>query len=310
MDKNVLYLVTFLRKKFNQLIEAVRSIKFQPPEIQKVEITNPSEKMESVSVTNIPEMPDFNRMFVDLEKTFESSIKSVVAELKKKPSDDGQKLLKKLNELKQSFESIDVQNDFSSIINEIKKINVNREIDWKPFVKQVETIVSAMPDLSNYARHDEIKVFLNDNQLTKLTKALQISVSTTSGGGGGNEVLRSILTAVNSRNLPTDLTYTSYDPGITDGNLTLSGLASGKHAEVYFLLFNNWNTDLLEFDILEGSGGAVKFGFGLAKDGGLVSMNLPGPWVLASNTNPYFDRISGGAASKTGITFGYKIVND
>lgn len=108
----------------------------------------------------------------------------------------------------------------------------------------------------------------------------------------------------------TDLTYTSYDPGVTDGNLTLTGLEAGKHAEVYFIVCNNWNTDLLEFDIKAGSGGSVIFGFGLAKEGGIVAMHLPGAWVLASNTNPYFDRISGGAAGKTGITLGYKIVTD
>lgn len=174
-----------------QKIEGQVDISF--PDIQKVEITNPQEPLETVTVSNLKELPDYG-----------DKLERIIGELsREEKSADYSEIINALKEVVRTLE-VD-KTDYSPIIKSIENAVIQLkqkypEFDDTQIIKAVKEIPSF--DLDKYLYDGQFPVIINDKQIKKLVDAFskktgQIIATSSSAGDTSKlsreETLRKIL---------------------------------------------------------------------------------------------------------------------
>lgn len=159
------------------------------PEVQKVEIVNPSEPSETVEVSNLSTLAEsFSKVVLELNNNLINSLDGLKNLIPKdKTSEITNKIEKLSKSLSKDLDLSSVIKGLSDVKKGIDRIEIPKnEVDLKPILTEIKRLGELIPDLSEYSKYGEFKVLLNPEQLDKLVKALNVSLAV-SGGGGGNQ---------------------------------------------------------------------------------------------------------------------------
>lgn len=247
------------------------------PDIQRVELVNPSAPTETVEVSNLPALEEsFSKAVFELG---DNLIRSLEELQKSIPEDKTSKITEKIEKLGKLLEKSNKDLDLSKIIkglSDIKKgidgIEIPKtELDLKPVLEQIKQLGELIPDLSDYTKYGEFKVLLNPEQLDKLVKALNVSVSMSGGGGSKGTLLDpSIVQERGLSGTGVDTTIT-----LTTLNTQYTVPASVPTTDYVLVLSNQSDTN-----ILWGFQSSGTLGNLLLATSGLASMRLAGGQVI------------------------------
>lgn len=182
--KDLRTITTFLKNFFTKVVLSIKGkVEVQNfPEVQKVEVSNPTESYKTVEVSNLSE----------LQKTVETSLVDVVKELKEvssrtgknKPEKAKEDLLKSLRAIKKELavkpedRTHLVITKLDELVKGIEKIDTTTDI--KPIVNELQTVIAGLDFFKNVKRFDEIKVRLPDKQIEKIAKSMGSAIDSSS----------------------------------------------------------------------------------------------------------------------------------
>lgn len=159
------------------------------PDVQRVELVNPSAPTETVEVSNLPALEEsFSKAVFELGDNLITKLEELQKVI---PEDKTSKITEKIEKLGKSLgKDLDLSKvikGLSDIKNGIDGIEIPKnEVDLKPILTEIKRLGELIPDLSEYSKYGEFKVLLNPEQLKQLIKAFNVSLAV-SGSGGGNQ---------------------------------------------------------------------------------------------------------------------------
>lgn len=243
------------------------------PDIQRVEITNPSAPTETVEVSNLPALEEsFSKAVFELG---DNLIRSLEELQKSIPEDKTSKITEKIEKL---GKSLGKDLDLSKVIkglSDVKKavdgIEIPKtELNLKPVLEQIKQLGELIPDLSDYAKYGEFKVLLNSGQLDKLVKALNVSITATGGGSKGSLISPSVSFEAGMSGTGVDTTKT-----LTAATTSYPVPVSAP-TDTYMLVLSNQSDTNMTWGFQDtGTLGNI-----LVASTGLVSMRLAGGQVI------------------------------
>lgn len=243
------------------------------PEVQRVEIVNPSEPTETVEVSNLPALEEsFSKAVFELSNNLVSSLEALQKAI---PEDKTSKITEKIEKLGKSLgKDLDLSKvikGLSDIKNGIDGIEIPKnEVDLKPILTEIKRLGELIPDLSEYSKYGEFKVLLNSEQLKQLIKAFNVSIATTTGGGKGTLFEPSISQEKGMSGTGADTTIT-----LTNADTAYAVPASAPTTDYVLVLSNQSDTNMTWGFQNTGTLGNI-----LTSSTGLVSMRLGGGQVI------------------------------